>query len=175
MTTQSYANNTHCCLIFSKPSHTASLTCTNFWKSSCRLWLQTRQSFFKKLMCYSYSSHSSTLWSLNKYNWEWLYSSQTNKLTCHSSAHLRHKNHSQISFSPKTLITLASLWHEQLMLISVGVTTQKENTAIVGHLTWAYSASFLQLTREGFVCFTFLLLVIFLECRGKIIIFKFLI
>ena len=107
MTTQSYANNTHCCLIFSKPSHTASLTCTNFWKSSCRLWLQTRQSFFKKLMCYSYSSHSSTLWSLNKYKWEWLYSSQTNKLTCHSSAHLRHKNHSQISFSPKTLITLA--------------------------------------------------------------------
>lgn len=66
--------------------------------------------FFKKLMCYSYSSHSSTLWSLNKYKWEWFYSSQTNKLTCHSSAHLRHKNHPQISFSPKTLITLAVAW-----------------------------------------------------------------
>ena len=47
------------------------------------------------------------------------------------------------------------------MLISVGVTTQKENTAIVGHLTLAYSASFQQLTHEGFVCFTFLLFVIF--------------
>lgn len=66
--------------------------------------------FFKKLMYYSYSSHSSTLWSLNKYKWQWFYSSQTNKLTCHSSAHLRHKNHSQISFSPKTLITLAVAW-----------------------------------------------------------------
>lgn len=105
MTTQSYANNTYCCLIFSQPSHTASLTCTNFWKSSCPLWLQ-------KLMYYSYSSHSNTLWSLNKYKWEWFYSSQTNKLTCHSSAHLRHKNHSQklISFSPKTIITLAVAW-----------------------------------------------------------------
>lgn len=41
------------------------------------------------------------------------------------------------------------------MLISVGVTTQKKNTAIAGHLTWAYSASFQQLTHEGFVCFTF--------------------
>lgn len=41
------------------------------------------------------------------------------------------------------------------MLILVGVTTQKKNTAIAGHLTWAYSASFQQLTHEGFVCFTF--------------------
>lgn len=135
--------------------------------------------FFKKLMYYSYSSHSSTLWSLNKYKWEWFYSSQTNKLTCHSSAHLRHKNHSQklISFSPKMIITLAVAWTVNAYIS--GSNNTKKKKAIAGHLTRAYSASFQQLTHEGFVCLDlfcfFYFFKFFWECWGKIIIFKFLI
>lgn len=124
--------------------------------------------FFKKLMYYSYSSHSSTLWSLNKYKWEWFYSSQTNKLTCHSSAHLRHKNHSQklISFSPKMIITLAVAWTVNAYISGSNNTHKKK--AIAGHLTRAYSASFQQLTHEGFVCFTFFAFFTFLNFFGSV-------
>lgn len=135
--------------------------------------------FFKKLMYYSYSSHSNTLWSLNKYKWEWFYSSQTNKLTCHSSAHLRHKNHSQklISFSPKTITTLAVAWTVNAYISGSNNTKKKHSNC------WPLNLgifSIFSVTRSWSICLFYFFCFFnffkfFLECWGKIIIFKFLI
>ena len=135
--------------------------------------------FFKKLMYYSYSSHWSTLWSLNKYKWEWFYSSQKNKLTCHSSAHLRHKNHSQklISFSPKTIITLAVAWTVNAYISGSNNTKKKHSNC------WPLNLgifSIFSATRSWSICLFYFFCFFnffkfFLECWGKIIIFKFLI